>query len=438
MGLISSTKFTTEVISVTVVGGTNVPDTATEVVLYLRPTEGNKLDATSLVYKGTDGQDDKVSSASFAQNGDNVELTIVFNSFVMPAGDVDIPVCINIVSGEQTFEIKGSFTSYINNATITTPVGQYTKSGKAGNSAEVMRKTFLADAGYYFEVEPSVLPTVNNITDYEINISKVITDGKLLSKTFVIDYTFPSSDVAGDLFTFNAEAVVIPVIVDEAEADPKIRGYSIDDSLILPKGSFRNLSIFGEAGSTYTLQVLNANTDVILDISTPVVIDSSGISIVNIGFPSVIADDVYTITIAGDLDGTFDTNGQDSSFTIAQSAQIELLWVLYNVDPNITITETPAAKILSPLISYDRTTTYSATFEFTSLTAMTESLPLSGGLFSNLDPLTNGGMEIYVEDIEPLFNPGFTSCTVILSYTLGSGGTTSVTPTLSLGTYITT
>jgi len=438
MSIIKSNSFTTEVVSIIVEDGTSVHDTITEIVLLLKPTQGNAILASSLKYNGVSGIGSYVSGGVFTQDGANVKLTLSLVNFVMPSADVEIPVCINIAISEQEYRITGSFMSYLDNVEQTSTAGAYDKKGSAGSSTEVIRKVFTAKPGYYFSTEPTVASTVENISSYNVSIDKTVVEGKLMSKSFIIDYTFPNKDVFDDLFVFNAEAVTLPTV----STGVYIRGYQMDINTIPMTGVSRTLMIYGDPGAMYKVVITGNTTGEIYNGETLVAMPSKGSVPIYVEFPGVEADETYTVTITGDLDPlAFDTpNGVPSVFDILQLANVSLTYQLTTINADIIVEATAdAVKLLKPLNDYGDSTIYLATLKATSSNTIEKisGTDITIADFTNQDPLSNGGLNFTITNLE-VNGYGTNTLTIGISYTLGIVGTTSVISQLPLDLFVST
>jgi len=278
-------NFTVTEVNHVVSSGGSIPST----VLTLSPLSGYVITATD--FSATIAS--PLQSVVFSQDGENVLMTIVFIAGFTITSDLSVPVCIDGASVLIPITLNGVYNSTVSNATPTSN-GTYAASGNFNNTTTVLTKTFTADTGKYFYSLPTATLATGNANSYNIsNATTSDANSNVVSSTFTIDYTFPSSNVSGDVINFIAEAIEIyvPAVF--------VNSYSINSSSLLTGSESRVITLTGNSGANYTLDVQNSGSTVILNTSG--VIPASGTVDITIAFPSSVASETYTITLSGDL-----------------------------------------------------------------------------------------------------------------------------------------
>ena len=288
--------------------------------LIIEPDPGYSLDVNNfaLISPYPTGIDS--SSATFTQNGAQINLTIQFLAgTIMPGNDLDVPLCIQGFADAAGFSISGA----VNINTIeATPLPQfitYSNTGVLSQTEVVFTETITANANYYFFTEPAIGITTGNAANYAITNSKVYNiDGQLTSITFNVSYTYPNADVSGDLLQINATAIPIITITEYVNA------YNIDQSTIPANGDTRVLNLIGDPGAVFTVILNEVGTGNATTLANNVTMPATGnYSIPGIIFPVDTANaDPYTIVISGDINPNIVNSGADVLLNFTQLSQV--------------------------------------------------------------------------------------------------------------------
>lgn len=275
-------------------------------MLTLVPNPGYSLTAADFSWQSTNPY---INDVVFTQSGANLIATITFEStFVMPANDVEIPLCINGDAELANYNVTGQINVTDTNAT-SSPLDLTFNISANFNSVVVAKTiTLSADSNFYFPVEPTLVQTVGDASIFTITSSKVFDiNGNLLSKTFVISCTVPNYNSLGNIFEASAIAFAI-----NAPLDTIVDSFA-PTYLLGPQGDTTTISIIGGVGASWTLTCATAiflipdlvpqppdtPQNIVNTISG--VIDSSGVSSVTIIVPEVFAETTYTVDLTGDL-----------------------------------------------------------------------------------------------------------------------------------------
>ena len=257
MASIQINNFSVTVVTFDAVVGVDFTQNNPSVVLLLTPDPGYTLTASN--FTATSPLPNYVSSAVFSQNGLNVNCVVNYISpSIMPAADVLIDVCGTGFAVETNSTLNGIIKScgisYVSNPPndLKPPVA-YNGSGAFGTSAIVISQTVTADAGFYFDTEPSLSLTIGIINNYTITSVKTYnTEGLLTQIIFTVNYTFPANNVTGDEFCLIANAV--PIYNPPTE----IQSYSFNTSAIISSGETRTFTINGIEGANWNLVALRS------------------------------------------------------------------------------------------------------------------------------------------------------------------------------------
>ena len=248
--------------------------------------------------------DPAVQTVVFAQSGLNVTCTITFQtSFVMPANNYTIPLCIVGEAKVSLITISGTFTATIG-ANIT-PVSEtstvYSDSGSFGETDALFSRTYTAAAGYYLK-NPSANIVTGNQANYTVSQTPTYdSEGNLIVYSLNCSYTYPINNVSGDFIDIKvpSEAIFVPA--------QEIISYTFDTSPVSLGGSQRVLTLFGDEGAVFTILI----TDTLgnsYNAELNATMDATGTFSTIIVFPDVtgaITNIVYTITLSGDLASSF-------------------------------------------------------------------------------------------------------------------------------------
>ena len=248
--------------------------------------------------------DPAVQTVVFAQSGLNVTCTVTFQtSFVMPANNYTIPLCIVGEAKVSLITIEGTFSSTV--GSNVTPVSEtntvYSDSGAFGETDLLFSKTYTAATGYYLK-NPSANIVTGNQANYTVAQTPTYdSNGNLIVYALDCSYTYPINNVSGDFIDIKipSEAIFVPA--------QEITSYTFDTSPVSLGGSQRVLTLFGDEGAVFTILVtdtlgnsynaeLNATMDATGTFSTIIVFPDITGAVTNI---------VYTIALSGDLASPF-------------------------------------------------------------------------------------------------------------------------------------
>ena len=288
--------------------------------LIIEPDTGYSLDVNNFALIAPYPAGIDSSSATFTQNGSQINLTIQFLAgTIMPGNDLDVPLCIQGFADAAGLSISGAVNINTLEATPLPQFVTYSNTGGFNETEVVFTETITANANYYFFTEPVMGVTTGNAANYAITNSKVYNiDNQLTSITFNVSYTYPNADVSGDLLQINATA--IPIIV----ATDYVNAYNIDQSTIPANGDTRVLSLIGDPGAVFTVILNEIGTGNATTLANNVTMPATGTySIPGITFPVATANaDPYTIVISGDINPTIANSGADVLLNFTQLSQV--------------------------------------------------------------------------------------------------------------------
>jgi len=319
-------NFTVTDVTFQVVEGQNVVDTQSTALIVFTPDQGYSITASDFVLNTPIPSEINGATSVFSQSGLNVILTAVFmDPTTMPSSDLEIPLCIRGFSRVVTIKLTGDITIDSSNSNINSSIALYDISGDYGTTSQVLNTSLVADAGHYFKVEPTLFISKGIFSDYSITTNSTSdANGYLVSKNFVVDYTFPKSEVIGDSIDINANAVSLPSVAGEL-----VRSYTISGSNILQGGENRILSLTGGPNADWTVTAKGTG----LDFLETGKLSSTGTSNVSIPFPSGESES-YIITLSGDLLSPFPLL---NPFVLSQVANTTISFTPTTIEP-FTIT----------------------------------------------------------------------------------------------------
>lgn len=339
----------TEVNSAVALGGV-IPSA----VLTLSPNSGYVITASDFSATITS----PVNSIVFSQDGNNVLMSIGFNSTTV-SSDLSIPICM---AGESTVvqvNLEVSFGFNISNATSSLAQSTINISGPYNSTSNVFTSIFTADAGFYFSNVPTCTIITGDTNSYTLTESKTFdANSNLTAITFTAAYTFPVADITGDEIEVIASAIALPDVAPE-----EIRSYNFTNTPFSTSGETRRFIANGTAGASWTLTINNGATP-----STYTsVIPSGGQDFIDVVIPAAFSTS-YTFTLSGDLITPFP---QVNPFTISQAGDIATLTteLVTNIE---TITATSGG---SNIVTSDSVTEkgvqWSETSDFSVITGFT-------------------------------------------------------------------
>ena len=161
----------TEVNSTVALGGV-IPSA----VLTLSPNSGYVITASDFSATITS----PVNSIVFSQDGNNVLMSIGFNSTTV-SSDLSIPICM---AGESTIvqvNLEVSFGFNVSNATSSLAQSTINISGPYNSTSNVFTSTFTADTDFYFSNVPTCTITTGDTNSYALTESKTFDGNSNLS-----------------------------------------------------------------------------------------------------------------------------------------------------------------------------------------------------------------------------------------------------------------
>lgn len=420
-------NFTATVVSFEETAGVDVTIATPSVTILLEPNIGYTINASN--FSSISPLPAEVNSITFSQNGANVTALVVFTPlFIMPSANVSLPLCIEGLAELIVYTVNGSISNNVCNISTAIPAS-YSDNGNYNETSNILTLPVSADPGYYFTQTPVLELSTGISSNYTITNTKTFDiNGNLIGIEFSVYYKFPNINVSGDIL--NLEACAYEIYTPVAE----ITGYSINTSAIIPDGEIRTLSVFGNEGAEFSVTLDG------IDVITNVIMGSTGIYTVDLVFPEVTVNTTYEIELLGDLATPF---LQTNPFTIKQLVNTEVtIDVLFNSD---IAGITPVIKSYLPLSSPDiGSSAYniSVTFDIIPFPVLSGTQELSlisqptEANWSNLDPITNGGTDIYIEAIVNLEDPAATGSITVTGF-IDFYGSENMTTVLDLTSLLT-
>ena len=327
--------------------------------LLLIPNAGYTLTAAS--FSATAPLPNYVDSVVFTQVGLNVNCIITYLSpSFMPAADVFVQVYSTGVAELAQFSVAGviNFSGLQNVSSPTASSQSYTAQGNFNSAANVSTFTVIANSGYFFPNAPAASIAVGNESRYSITSTNTLdSNGNIIQTYFQVVYTFPSTNVTGDLINISG-------IANELYSPPvKIQAYTINTGAVAITGATRTFTVLGVAGAAWNLTYYESVNNTLVGQFSGI-IGSNGSTSVNIIFPSSTVDVDYTFALTGDLSSTFCTifpwspcsTGQPSVWQILQKTDSRVSFRLTSSNPNITVG--PGASLSFPFGSTPGLRTY--------------------------------------------------------------------------------
>ena len=433
----------TEVTYNNVASGSTVATLHPTAVLLITPLTGYTLDSTQFSVQPPFPPN--TTDVVFTQSGLNVICTVIFNpTFVMPASNVEIPLCITGV-GELIQYIVDGYVYAIGDANvISTPVSgagaPFSSAAPLNTTVTVYTGKFTCNTGYYMPIPPVVAQNAGNPTGFTITYNDTYNIGGLLiAREYVITYLMPSYDNLDNNFSITASSleIYVPTIA--------ITGYSLNTSTVLIAGEVRTITIFGSEGADWTL----ACPLPILQIGPPDPITNvipygttvsgtigvTGLATLLISIPASAVSVDYSITLSGDLIAGF---SQPNPIVLHQFANITVTYALaptayfisngdkYNVGRPFSV----------PLVGMDG---YSNIFNWNIVPVSNYGMilvqqPTLPG-FDNLSPIFNGGTNLAINTLTAA-QPSGSLITLNATGAVITYGTNSFTSSLDLTKFI--
>ncbi len=415
-------NLTTSIASFNETTGVDVSILHPTVLVVLTPNEGYSIIASN--FSAILPLPGDISNITFAQDGLNVNATVTFVApFIMPQADVSIPFCVDGFVSLLLYSISGSVSASVS-CNLSPYQGSYSATGEFNTNTNVLSVPIRAIPGYYFPTIPTLSLASGDINNYTLSSNKIFDiSGNLIEVDFTIGYTFPSANIAGDAWDLNACAYEIYVPATG------ISSYSISTVGIIPEGETRIMKVFGNPGSTFTVDLDGVS------VVSNIVMGSSGVYSFPIVFPTVVTNTTYTIELFGDLSVPF---LQQNPFTIEQRLATDVTFdVLFNGGvTGITPVVKSFTAFTAPLVG-EAAFTIDIPWDIVPSPALTgnQELALSSqpidANWSNLNDVTNGGTSLYPSANITLGNPAIAGI-ITVSGNIEFYGGTNMTTTLDL------
>ena len=317
----SFNNYTFTNIQYTIPEGDNVSALYPTAQITIAPSSGYTATAADFTLDPS-FSDNAVQSVVFTQDGLNVLCTVTFNTgFVMPSGNYTIPLCVVGESEVALITIGGTISANVG-SNITGDATEnntpYNNSGNVGENELLLTRNYDAASGYY--LTSSGLQVVEgNASNYNIVQGPTYDiDNNLIGISYAVRYTYPNQSVAGDRLQINQvaakEIFVAPQYVTSYSALPgTVNGFG---------GQNLNWQVFGGEGAAVTATIVGQNFGYSATIINNETIGNTGIVTADVFFPDIFGscngscNEVYTITLTGDLDPAF---AQPNPITIYQS-----------------------------------------------------------------------------------------------------------------------
>lgn len=270
------------------------------VTLVISPIEGYTVSSGD--FSIGDSLPSEVASAVFSQDGDNVNCLVTFDAgFVMPANNVELLIDIDGVANQSAYTISGEYITTETNTTTTSGTTSFSVSGVEGQEITLFTRTFTSDTNFFFFTAPYYYqdPAARTEDDYIVTWTDNAVGDAFTSRTYTVKYIVGTqNETLNDLyFVANAEASA------PAAGTPLLRGYTVITSNWSSDGGQRNLTMFGDALASFTL---NIDIDGI-NVNKSITLDSNGFTVFAIyaGENSSGSTKVYTYTFSGNIESPF-------------------------------------------------------------------------------------------------------------------------------------
>lgn len=426
--------------------GVQVDGVTPTVTLTITANEGYTVDSSD--FSIGDALPSEIDSVVFTNTSTTtIDCVVTFAaSFVMPIGDVSLPIDIDGTARLIDYDTNG--TLIINGANLNpnATANPYSKTSAPGDS-ETILFFVTADAGYHFENEPDLSFSASfKPSDYSV-FSKIPTvdgDGNITAYFYNVTYTRSHiGDVTGDEIRIAADAVEIFVPANEyySYSLPYDFGSQISAGVYstTPGNKQLLLQIYGDVGAEVTVDITKnggASTNVVT--ATPIVNDTGRIKIV-IPMPGAVDSDSYEITLSGDIDASF---AQPNPITINVASAI-----VYDIDispiPGYTITPGGTTSVSGPqgfvlnenLINSEIKAVFKITKDDGADIALQVD-PTWANDVSNIDKATNNGTDIIFGKGIQIEGNGSKELYVTATATVTEFGTANVSSLISLSSTI--
>ncbi len=302
-----TSSFTATSTTVVVEEGTNL-NTLSNSTITISPAQGFNLDSSQM----TASYDPEIDAVGFAQDGENIVVTVTWADYIMPSNELTVEICLlGNFATEQEFTLNP--TLRITETGEVTPSSQdivlTPVSGIAGSSVVVATQTVEitpASIGqYYFQETPFIFVNTGDASRYTLTASnEVYTNTLLTSIDFTITYEFASENSSD----------IIEIVANSKAIGQSLVSYTFSKAGISCAGETRQITVTGSPGYTFTVEGLSNNPSYVPQFQTnngntnewDVVIDSSGSATNNVIFAAqtTVADVDFTFNFLTESGGT--------------------------------------------------------------------------------------------------------------------------------------
>lgn len=281
--------------------GSNISGGANPTVtLVISPAEGYTV--THSNFSIGNALPSQVQSATFSQAGANVNCVVTFaNGFTMPAADVELLIDIDGTANLIGYTINGNYIISETNTTSSSGTTAFSATGVEGQEVTLFTKTFTSDSNHFFFTAPYYYqdPTARPESDYIVTWTDNAVGASFTSRTYTVKYIIgnQSETLNNIYFVANAEPST------PAAGTAILTGYTVITSAWSSSGGSRNLTMFGDAGASFTL-----NTSINgVNVNESITLDSNGffVKALSAGANSSGSTKTYTYTFSGNIKSPF-------------------------------------------------------------------------------------------------------------------------------------
>jgi hypothetical protein len=380
-----------------------------------------------------------ITNTSFNQAGPNVQFNFEFsNGTIMPANDIEFPLCFQGYAELANFIIQGSVDIATTNATPLPQLVPYSNSGPYNSSEVVYTQTILADSNYYFFVEPTASLAVGDPNAYNITSSKTFggPNGELTAVTFSVEYTYPAENVSSDLINIVGSAIpiIVPTQLINAFNFNGATGYNFT---VNSAGAVRDLNLIGDPNAVYSVSLFdNLGNETVY--ATNQVMGATGTATIpGITIPSSAAGNPpYELIISGEINPAITNVGDTIVVDILQQEPVFIEITATTTDANLTIAGVP------DVLNFNANTDYAPgaepvlNFSFTATSTTGEITQIAPVTANSFAPVIPDPLEIdYIYNISNLtsaLTDSNTIFTVSGTIEVYSSGATPITHVLDL------
>tara|TARA_B110000046_G_scaffold185954_1_gene230744 strand:+ start:12730 stop:14496 length:1767 start_codon:yes stop_codon:yes gene_type:complete len=222
---------------------------------------------------------DEVNSILFTQSGSKIIANVGFNELKIGSEPLVINLPISGSIKQLTSSIKLIEISPINNKLITNAsnygstssrliaedsVVEHVISGDAGETVQVLMKSFMVPSGFKFTKLPSFKITGSSDGYVVKSIDTKDSKGIVIGKTFSVSYTFKDliKSERVDTISFSYSMKEIKGLIVEAKNKKEEKIYSIDTGRdIGPEGGLKTIVVKGVPGSSFKISTKNSSNN---------------------------------------------------------------------------------------------------------------------------------------------------------------------------------